>query len=89
MWLFDRDVRLTDAGRIFQKHACVILRHMDRARIEARQSDLGRPASVTIGQPSSISSKVGARLIVAARETLPDVTIQLDEAFSGHILAWL
>lgn len=84
-----RGVRATDAGRIFREHARLILRDMDRAKLEVRQPDAGVPASVSIGLPSSVSTMVGARFIMAARECLPEVAIHLDEAFSGHIREWL
>ena len=84
-----RGVNLTDPGRIFQEHARVILRDMDRARAEVQWHDTAAPATVAIGLPSSISNLVGARLVVAARGRLPNVSVQLDEAFSGHIRAWL
>jgi len=84
-----RGVHLTDPGRVFQEHARIILRDMDRARAEVRLHDTAAPAAVSIGLPSSISSLVGARLVVAARERLPKVAVRLDEAFSGHIRAWL
>jgi LysR family nitrogen assimilation transcriptional regulator len=91
--LFERTARgvlLTDPGRIFQEHARVILRDMDRARAEVRVHDaVAAAAAVTVGLPSSISTLVGARLVVAARERLPNVSVHLDEAFSGHIRAWL
>ena len=90
--LFERTARganLTDQGRIFQEHARIILRDMDRARAEVQRRDTAGPATVAIGLPSSISNLVGARLVVAARERLPNVSVQLDEAFSGHIRAWL
>ena len=84
-----RGVHLTDPGRVFQEHARIILRDMDRARAEVRLHDAAAPAAVSIGLPSSISNLVGARLVVAARERLPKVAVRLDEAFSGHIRAWL
>src|SRR4051812_25823778 len=84
-----RGVHLTDPGRIFQEHARIILRDMDRARAEVRGHDTAAPAAVSIGLPSSISNLVGARLVIAARERLPNVSVRLDEAFSGHIRAWL
>jgi LysR family transcriptional regulator, nitrogen assimilation regulatory protein len=90
--LFERTARganLTDQGRIFQEHARIILRDMDRAQAEVQRHDSAGPATVAIGLPSSISNLVGARLVVAARERLPNVSVQLDEAFSGHIRAWL
>ncbi len=83
-----RGVHLTDPGRVFQEHARIILRDMDRARAGVRLHDAA-PAAVSIGLPSSISGMVGARLVVAARERLPNVSVRLDEAFSGHIRAWL
>lgn len=84
-----RGVHLTDAGRIFQEHARIILRDMDRARAEVQRQDTAAPATVAVGLPSSISALVGARLVVAARERLPNVSVHLDEAFSGHIRTWL
>jgi LysR family transcriptional regulator, nitrogen assimilation regulatory protein len=90
--LFERTARgvlLTDPGRVFQEHARIILRDMDRARAEVRRHDADAPTTVAIGLPSSISSLIGARLVVAARERLPRVSVHLDEAFSGHIRAWL
>ncbi|MCK8786335.1 LysR family transcriptional regulator [Roseomonas sp. NAR14] len=90
--LFERTARgvlLTDPGRIFREHARIILCDMDRARAEVRQRDAASPAAVPIGLPSSVSLLAGARLVIAARERLPNVSVRLDEAFSGHIRAWL
>ena len=90
--LFERTARgvlLTDPGRVFQEHARVILRDMDRARAEVQRPDAAAPAAVSIALTSSVSSLIGTRLLIAAGASMPNVSVRLDEAFSGHVRDWL
>ncbi|MDI5929534.1 LysR family transcriptional regulator [Rhizobium leguminosarum] len=84
-----RGVLLTEPGRIFREHANTILREMSRAREEIRNDDVFVQEKVSIGLPSSISTLIGARLIVEAKKRFPGISINVSEAMSGHIRRWL
>jgi LysR family nitrogen assimilation transcriptional regulator len=84
-----RGVVPTDAGRVFQEHARAILKQMQRAREEVKQQDLLAHHTVQVGLPSSISMLLGARLVVATRNKLSNVSVHLVETMSGFIRAWI
>jgi LysR family nitrogen assimilation transcriptional regulator len=84
-----RGVSPTEAGRIFQEHARNILKEMQRAREEVHGRDAIAHATVAVGLPSSISTLLAARLVIAVRESLGGISVRLDEAASGHIRDWL
>jgi LysR family transcriptional regulator, nitrogen assimilation regulatory protein len=84
-----RGVVPTDAGRVFQEHARAILKQMQRAREEVKQQDPVAHHIVPVGLPSSISMLLGARLMVAVRQKLSNVSVHLVETMSGFIRAWM
>jgi LysR family nitrogen assimilation transcriptional regulator len=84
-----RGVALTKAGRVFQEHARVILKQMQRARDEVKQQDLVTHHTVPVGLPSSISMLLGAQLMIASRDRLCHVSVHLVETMSGFIRAWI
>lgn len=84
-----RGVLLTESGRIFREHANTILREMARAREEIRSDDVLVQEKVSIGLPSSVSTLIGAKLIVEAKKQYPNISINVSEAMSGHIRRWL
>ena len=55
-----RGVNLTDQGRIFQEHARIILRDMDRARAEVQRHDSRRPRDRR-DRPSELDQQPGRR----------------------------
>jgi LysR family nitrogen assimilation transcriptional regulator len=84
-----RGVLLTEPGRIFREHVNTILREMARAREEIRNDDVFVQEKVSIGLPSSVSTLIGAQLIVEAKKKFPGISINVSEAMSGHIRRWL
>ena len=84
-----RGVLLTEPGRIFREHANTILREIARAREQIRSDDVFVHERVSIGLPSSVSTLIGARLIVAAKKQFPGISLNVSEAMSGHIRRWL
>lgn len=84
-----RGVAPTEAGRLFQEHALNILNAMQRAREEIRRYDAAPTGEVVFGLPSSTSQLLGVPLLIAARDTLPQITLRLREALSGAIRGWL
>lgn len=88
--LFERTARgvtITEAGRIFERHARQILDNADRALEELAYFGAEARARVAIAMPYSISKMLGADLAEAAMEQAPSISLRLVEAFSGAIRA--
>jgi LysR family nitrogen assimilation transcriptional regulator len=90
--LFDRTARgvaLTEVGRLFQEHALIILKDIQRAREEVRRHDTAPSGEVVLGMPASTSQLLGVPLLIAARERFPQIALRLRESLSGAIRGWL
>ena len=75
----------TDAGKVFYQHAQAILKQVADARSAVTQSTTRPSGSVTLGLPHSISGALALPLLVAARATYPEITLQLTEELTGNL----
>ncbi|NHZ65628.1 LysR substrate-binding domain-containing protein [Massilia genomosp. 1] len=78
-------VLTTDAGKVFYEHAQAILKQVGDARSAVIQSTTRPSGSVTLGLPHSISGALALPLLMAARSTFPEITLQLTEELSGNL----
>ncbi|WP_329743032.1 LysR family transcriptional regulator [Dyella sp. A6] len=76
----NRRVRLTEAGRLFLAEAREILAHTERAADLAQRAQRGETGELRIGMTRStpLSGHI-PRAILAFRQALPDVQLQLEE----------
>lgn len=74
-----RSVRLTAAGRSFLPEAQRILRLAETATHVTRQVAAGRAGVLKIGFTAASAYDFLPRLVIACRETLPEVTLSLRE----------
>ena len=82
-------VMSTDAGKVFYEHAQAILKQVDDAKSAVAQST-GKPAgTVALGIPPSVSGALALPLLTAVRETYPEISLQLTEELSGHLIEQL
>ncbi|HZV67774.1 MAG TPA: LysR substrate-binding domain-containing protein [Telluria sp.] len=75
----------TDAGKVFYQHAQAILKQVADARSAVTQSTTRPSGSVTLGLPHSISGALALPLLMAARASYPEITLQLTEELSGNL----
>ena len=75
----------TDAGKVFYEHAQAILKQVADARSAVTQSTTRPSGSVTLGLPHSISGALALPLLMAARASYPEITLQLTEELSGSL----
>jgi LysR family nitrogen assimilation transcriptional regulator len=75
----------TDAGKVFYQHAQAILKQVSDARSAVTQSTTRPSGSVTLGLPHSISGALALPLLMAARASYPEITLQLTEELSGNL----
>ncbi|HEX7858273.1 MAG TPA: LysR substrate-binding domain-containing protein [Sphingobium sp.] len=84
-----RGVALTEAGRIFQEHARLILRASQQALEDVRDLNMEVSGEVVLAVPYSISKLAGFALVDAFRRHAPLVSFRLVEAMTGQIRGWL
>lgn len=84
-----RGVVATDSGRMLQEHAATILQAMNRAREEVQVAERLPQGQVAIGLPATASLILGVPLLVAGKESLPQVNIHVRETTTGTIRRWL
>lgn len=75
----------TDAGKVFYQHAQAILKQVSDARSAVTQSTTRPSGSVTLGLPHSISGALALPLLIAARASFPEITLQLTEELTGNL----
>ncbi|MFT3965067.1 MAG: LysR family transcriptional regulator [Sphingobium sp.] len=84
-----RGVSLTEAGRIFEEHARLILRAAQQALEDVRDLNMEVSGEVVLAVPYSISRLAGFALVDAFRRHAPLVSFRLVEALTGQIRGWL
>lgn len=88
MQLLSRSVRgvlPTEAGRVFYRHAQVVLRQMEHLRTEVLDSGDNPCGSVSIGVPTSAAIILAGPLIAAVRGRYPGIQLRVIEGMSGHL----
>jgi len=90
--LFERSrtgMRLTDAGSLFIEYARVILADVERAKRTMRDFSQVPCGKVSLGLPTTVALIAALPLLQACREQLPQVQLNLIEAYSGFLREWL
>jgi LysR family nitrogen assimilation transcriptional regulator len=82
-------VLATDAGKTFYEHAHAILKQVGDAKSAVAQSTDKPAGTVTLGIPQSVSGALALPLLIAVRQTYPDITLQLTEELSGNLIEQL
>jgi LysR family nitrogen assimilation transcriptional regulator len=82
-------VLATDAGKTFYEHAQAILKQVGDAKSAVAQSTLRPAGMVALGIPQSVSGALALPLLVAVRETYPEISLQLTEELSGNLIEQL
>lgn len=82
-----KGVTPTEAGRILYKHAQLILRQVDQARLEVRNPSQQLAGRVSVGlAPGTAASELALPLLQAVRQRHPEILLHLNENF-GTTLA--
>jgi LysR family nitrogen assimilation transcriptional regulator len=84
-----RGVRLTPAGEVFLEHARIVLADSERARQAVRDTAAVPSGDVAVGLPTTVSLALTVPLVATCRRELPQVRLQVVEAYSGHLREWL
>lgn len=84
-----RQVRLTDAGQVFLAHARQILDQVEDAQSEVAEVVGGVKGKCRIACIPSIAPRILPHLIMAFRQTFPDVEIQTQVGSETQLLSWL
>jgi LysR family nitrogen assimilation transcriptional regulator len=79
----------TDAGRVFYEHAQAIMKQVADAKSAVAQSAARPAGSVALGIPQSVSGAFALPLLMAVRETYPEITLQLTEEITGNLVEQL
>lgn len=82
-------VLATDAGKTFYERAQAILKQVGDAKSAVAQSTLRPAGTVALGIPQSVSGALALPLLVAVRETYPEISLQLTEELSGNLIEQL
>ncbi|HEX8956766.1 MAG TPA: LysR substrate-binding domain-containing protein [Burkholderiaceae bacterium] len=82
-------VLATDAGKTFYEHAQAILKQVGDARSAVAQAADKPAGTVALGIPQSVSGALALPLLVAVRETYPEISLQLTEELSGNLVEQL
>lgn len=80
--LFERDkrnVKLTDAGKFFQKHWNTTLKELNQIHRQAKKIDKGISGHVSITYPGSIAFRFLPNFLAILNINLPDLKIELTE----------
>ena len=84
-----RGVTVTEAGRIFQEHARLILRRIDQALEDVQEANAAATGQATIALPYSLNRLIGVELVRAVINHAPNTSVRLVEAATGQIRGWL
>jgi len=84
-----RGVRLTDAGEVLLRHARLILKAVDDAKEEVRNTATTPTGKVVFGLPSSVSMVLSVPLAETVRHEVPKVRLRAVDAMSGFIKEWI
>lgn len=85
----NRGMVLTPAGEVFLGHARQLLADAERARQALNQAQETPQGKVTLGLPTTVGLIAALPILKACREQLPQVQVQIIEAYSGYLREWL
>lgn len=90
--LFDRDyrgVRLTDSGQLFKAHAESIMRQVDQAKLDIRQSEQEPAGRLVLGMTQPIGNVVSVPLLKLVEQRYPKIELDLFAGLSYSLSAQL
>jgi LysR family nitrogen assimilation transcriptional regulator len=76
----------TPAGRSLYRHAQIILKQLDQARVEVRQASDEASGVVRMGLPLTAAAILSIPLLRAASARFPKITLYLDDGLPGKLL---
>jgi LysR family transcriptional regulator, nitrogen assimilation regulatory protein len=82
-------VHVTDAGGRLMAHAQIILRQMALAESELSSTALLLEGEVNVGIPPATARILVPRLLAAARERIPAVTVKISEGLTVPLQEWM
>lgn len=80
-----RGVVPTETGKIFYRHANIIIRQIDSLHQEISNESSNPKGSVSIGIPTSVSNVLAGPLIAASQKRYPTIKLRVVEGLSGHL----
>jgi LysR family transcriptional regulator, nitrogen assimilation regulatory protein len=84
-----KGVSLTESGEVLYRQALAILQQVNDIKSAVRSSSEYVVGSVVLGIPQSITVALALPLLVAARERLPGISLQLNEELLGNLASQL
>lgn len=90
--LFDRDyrgVRLTESGQLFRAHAESIMRQVEQAKLDIRQSEQEPAGRLVLGMTQPIGNVVSVPLLKLVEQRYPKIELDLFAGLSYSLSAQL
>ncbi|WP_417224820.1 LysR family transcriptional regulator [Amphritea sp.] len=90
--LFDRDyrgVRLTESGQLFKAHAQSIMRQVDQAKLDIRQSEQEPAGRLVLGMTQPIGNVVSVPLLKLVEQRYPKIELDLFAGLSYSLSSQL
>lgn len=84
-----RGVVMTEAGQLLKTHADEILCRVSHARTEVGSLLTSPRGKLVLGVPPSVGTVLTVPLVKKIKNEFPNITLQVIEGFSGHVLEWL
>lgn len=84
-----RGVVVTEAGRVFEEHARLMVQRSEQAIEGVRELGGAPSGEVIFAAPPAVMHLIGVLLTEALEEQAPHVSVRLVEAFTATIFGWL
>ncbi|MCO5066666.1 MAG: LysR family transcriptional regulator [Rhizobiaceae bacterium] len=84
-----RGLKLTEAGELVLEHAEIILEQVRLCREDVKSRANVPRGALRIGVVPSLGTMLMPKVLVAFRDSYPDVSIHLRSNFSGFLVDWL
>jgi LysR family transcriptional regulator, nitrogen assimilation regulatory protein len=84
-----RGVVPSEAGRVLEQHARKVIEEVSEATVGIRALSQAPNERVVLGMPPSLAAVLTTPLVQQFRNELPEASLGIVEAFSGHMLEWL
>jgi LysR family nitrogen assimilation transcriptional regulator len=84
-----RGVALTEAGKLLEKYARVMLEARSAAQFEIASVGLSPTGHVRIGMPPSVAAAMTGTIVQRFSQKFPKVLLGVMEGFGAHVLDWL
>jgi LysR family nitrogen assimilation transcriptional regulator len=84
-----RGIELTNAGEVFRDRVRILLRELDRTKLEVKALSRSPGGRVDFGMPYSISQALTRVLVQCVRQELPGIALRVIDGWTGFIIEWL